>query len=152
MVQLSRRRVLRTIVAGTPAVAAGGCSGYGGSDGDLRVENWDDTAHSMTLTMDRGENYDSKDISVSVDADSTETVRGVFTRSDWPYPFYLHIAVDGEYRTTTEHVWDDRIEVVLRADGTVIANETDRRVALTPAEPPPGGAPSETPSGTPTRD
>ncbi|MBX0303924.1 hypothetical protein [Haloarcula salinisoli] len=145
----SRRRLLGTVGAALCAALAGCSGGLAGSDGDLRIENWDRTDHSVAVTMDRGDSYDTKSWSATVEGGSTVERQGVITRSDWPYPFYLHISVDGEYRTTTRHVWEPTTEVVLR-DDAVLADETDRPIDLTPAEPPPGGLSTETRTGPPT--
>ena len=128
---LTRRRLLAGLAASATALAAG-CQALFGSDGDLLIRNRSPNSKRVTVIMDRGGSYTPKLESVRIRADDRSRIDGFFPRSDWPYPFLLHFYVDGEYRRTTEHRWDDLIEASIRPDGTLTAEETDRRVSLTP--------------------
>ncbi|MBV0925501.1 hypothetical protein KTS45_14945 [Halomicroarcula limicola] len=142
MVGPTRRQLLCTASTFGMGTLAGCGQALLESDGDVVIGNWDDATHEFAVTMDDG--GDTKEGTVTVEADSRGELTDFLPQSDWPYPFLLHITVDGEYVATTKHRWQNRIEVVYLTDGSVIADETEIDIEVTPSE----GYPTPSPDTT----
>jgi len=113
--------VLLVALVGSAAVLSG-CVGFGNEASDhVVVANDDDTPHEVTLSLDRGRSYDVENGTVSVAADGRGRLDGFLPPSDYPYPFYLHVFVDGVYVATTSHEWKGDLRLTVDG-GEVSAN------------------------------
>ncbi|WP_324756027.1 hypothetical protein [Haloarcula montana] len=132
---VSRRAALRSVGAVATVLFAGCAERLPGANGDILVQNWDEDSHEFTVTMDRGANYDTITGAVTVAGDEQGDIADLLPNSDWPYPFLLHTSVDGDHVATTHHRWHDRIELVYRADATVVADEVPEEHTITRSAP-----------------
>lgn len=128
---LSRRRVLRLGTIGATVLSAGCTQLLPGTDYDVVVRNEDDVDHEVVVSLDRGTAYSLENGSAEVKAGGESQIPNLIDRSDWPYPYLLRIRVDGQHVATTEHRASDDVQLTIRPDGTVTADETTRPAPIT---------------------